>query len=99
MSLDRFSNIDEKNCLKRLKEIIIKEGVKLTKKMKKVKILLASTREPYNYLQAKSHGCSIITMPPNVINKISKFGKSLQDLSLDTVKKFLKDSKNSKFRI
>ena len=78
---------------------IIKEGVKLTKKMKKVQILWASTREPYNYLQAKNHGCSIITMPSNVISKISKFGKSLQDLSLDTVKKFLKDSKNSKFRI
>ena len=78
---------------------IIKESVILTKKMKKIEILWASTREAYNYTQAKKLGCSIITMPPSIINKIAKFGKSLKDLSLDTVKKFLKDSKNSNFRI
>ena len=32
---------------------IIKESVRLTKKLKNVKILCASTREAYNYLQAK----------------------------------------------
>ena len=78
---------------------IIKEGVKLTKKMKKVKILWASTREPYNYLQAKNCGCSIITMPAAIIEKISKFGKTYQELTLDTVKKFLKDSRDSNFKI
>ena len=78
---------------------IIKESVRLTKKIKKVEILWASTREAYNYIQAKDCGCSIITMPPSIIAKIPRFGKSLQDLSLDTVKKFLKDSKNSNFRI
>ena len=78
---------------------IIKESVSLTKKNKKIQILWASTREPYNFVQAKNLKCSIITMPPSIIEKISKFGKSLQHLSLDTVKKFLKDSKKSKFRI
>ena len=78
---------------------IIKKSVSLTKNMKKVEILWASTREAYNYTQAKNCGCSIITMPPSIIAKIPKFGKSLQELSLDTVKKFLKDSKNSNFRI
>ena len=78
---------------------IIKESVRLTKKLKNVKILWASTREAYNYLQAKNCGCSIITMPSSIIEKISKFGKSYQQLSLDTVKKFLKDSQNSKFKI
>ena len=78
---------------------IIKESVHLTKKMKNVEILWASTREAYNYTQAKNLGCSIITMPPSIIKKVSEFGKSLSDLSLDTVKKFLKDSKNSNFRI
>jgi transaldolase len=38
-------------------------------------------------------------MPPSIIEKITKFGKSLQDLSLDTVKKFLKDSRDSKYKI
>ena len=78
---------------------IIKESVRLTKKMKKVEILWASTREAYNYLQAKKYGCSIITMPPAIIQKISKFGKTYQALTLDTVKKFLKDSTDSNFKI
>ena len=78
---------------------IIKESVRITKRMKKVQILWASTREAYNYLQAKDSGCSIITMPASVIQKISKFGKSYQALTLDTVKKFLKDSRDSNFKI
>ena len=78
---------------------IIKESVRLTKRLKNVKILWASTREPYNYLQAKNCGCSIITMPAAIIEKISKFGKTYQELTLDTVKKFLKDSRDSNFKI
>ena len=78
---------------------IIEESVRLTNKMKKIEILWASTREAYNYLQAKRCGCQIITMPPNIIQKISKFGKTYEELTLDTVKKFLEDSKKSKFKI
>ena len=78
---------------------IIKESVRLTKKMKKVEILWASTREAYNYLQAKEYGCAIITMPPSIIQKIAKFGKTYNQLTLDTVKTFLKDSEDSNFKI
>ena len=78
---------------------IIKESVRLARKLKKVDILWASTREAYNYTQAKNCGCSIITMPPSIIQKISKFGASFQNLTLDTVKKFLNDSKDSNFKI
>ena len=78
---------------------IIKKSVYLAKKMKKVEILWASTREAYNYLQAKDCGCSIITMPSAIIEKISKFGKTYQELTLDTVRKFLKDSVKSNFKI
>ena len=78
---------------------IIKKSVILTKKLKNVEILWASTREAYNYLQSKNCGCSIITMPPSIIQKISKFGKTYQELTLDTVRKFLKDSKDSNFKI
>ena len=78
---------------------IIKKSVRLTKKIKNIKILWASTREAYNYIQAKDCGCSIITMPPSIIEKISNFGKSYEELTLDTVKKFLKDSKDSNFKV
>ena len=64
-----------------------------------MKILWASVREPYNYLQAAQLGCQIITIPPNIIEKIQKFGKSFNQLTVETVKTFLEDSKKSKFKI
>jgi len=75
------------------------ESIKLAKKFKNVQILWASTREPYNYIQAKQLGCHIITSPPSIIEKIEKFGKSFNKLTIDTVKTFLVDSKKSKFKI
>ena len=78
---------------------IFKKSIKLTKKFKNIEILWASTREAYNFLQAKNLRCEIITMPPKVIEKIKKFGKSFDVLTLDTVKGFLQDSRKSKFKI
>ena len=78
---------------------IIQKSVKITKKMKKIKILWASTREAYNYMQANNCKCEIITMPPKIIEKISKFGKSFRELTLDTVKTFYKDASEANFKI
>ena len=75
------------------------KSIKLAKKFKNVEILWASVREPYNYLQAKQLGCHIITIPPTVIEKIEKFGKSFNQLTIETVKAFLVDSKKSNFKI
>ena len=75
------------------------KSIKLAEKFKKVKILWASVREPYNYFQAKKTGCHIITVPPSIIEKIENFGKSYSQLTLDTVRTFLIDSKKSKFKI
>ena len=76
-----------------------KESIKLAKKFKNVEILWASTREAYNFIQAKELRCHIITVPPVIIDKIEKFGKSFEDLTNDTVKGFLVDSIKSKFKI
>jgi len=76
-----------------------KKSLKLAKNFKNVEILWASVREPYNYLQAKELGCHIITIPPAIIEKIEKFGKSFNRLTLETVKGFLTDSRKSRFRI
>ena len=76
-----------------------KKSIKYSKKFKNVEILWASVREPYNYLQAKQLGCHIITVPPNLIEKIEKFGKPFQKLTKETVVGFLKDSKKSRFSI
>ena len=78
---------------------IFKKSISLSKKYKNIEILWASTREAYNYIQAKQLNCNIITMPPKVINQISRFGKSLNAMTKETVKGFLKDSRKSKFKI
>ncbi len=75
------------------------KSISLAKKFNNVEILWASVREPYNYLQAKQLGCHIITIPPLIIEKIQKFGKSFNQLTQETVKAFLIDSKKSNFKI
>ena len=76
-----------------------KKSLQMAKKFKNVEILWASVREPYNFTQAKQLGCHIVTVPPSIIEKIEKFGKSFANLTNETVKGFLKDSKKSKFKI
>tara|TARA_Y100000590_G_scaffold8025_1_gene10132 strand:+ start:22603 stop:23325 length:723 start_codon:yes stop_codon:yes gene_type:complete len=78
---------------------IIKKSVSLCKKMKRTKILWASTREIYNLKQASDCGCGYITIPPKIIDKINNFGKSYKALTLDTVKKFYEDALNKNFKI
>ena len=75
------------------------KSIKFAKKFKNVEILWASVREPYNYLQSKQLGCHIITIPPAMIEKIEKFGKTFAKLTEETVKGFLEDSRKSRFRI
>ena len=77
----------------------IKKSIFYAKRFKHVKILWASVREPYNYIQANQLGCHLITIPPKIIDTIKNFGKSYQQLTLDTVNTFLNDSKKSKFKI
>ena len=78
---------------------IFKRSISLTKKNKNIEILWASTREAYNYIQAKQLNCNIITMPPKIINQINNFGKSFKSMTIDTVKGFLDDSKKSRFSL
>ncbi|MDC0940395.1 transaldolase family protein [Candidatus Pelagibacter sp.] len=75
------------------------KSINLAKKFKNVEILWASVREPYNFLQAKQLGCHIITIPPIIIQKIENYGKTFDQLTKETVKNFLIDSKKSNFKI
>ena len=79
--------------------MLSEKSLRLAKNYKNVEILWASVREPYNYIQAKQLGCHIITIPPAIIEKIQKFGKSFDQLTQETVKNFLIDSKKSNFKI
>ena len=77
----------------------IKKSLNYARPYKNVEILWASTREAYNFTNAKQLGCHIITVPPSIIEKIIKFGSSFSTLTISTVKAFLLDSKKSNFRL
>ena len=77
----------------------IKKSLNYAKSYKNVEILWASTREAYNFTNAKQLGCHIITAPPSIIEKIINFGNSFSTLTISTVKAFLLDSKKSKFKL
>ena len=77
----------------------IKKSLNYAKPYKNVEILWASTREAYNFTNAKQLGCHIITVPPSIIEKIIKFGNSFSTLTISTVNAFLLDSKKSKFKL
>ena len=61
------------------------------------KVLWASCRMSYDYILAQKCGADIITMQPNLANKIALFGKSSLEYSKDTVKGFFDDAKSSGF--
>lgn len=63
------------------------------------KILWASSREPFNLIQARRSMCDIITMTPQLISKVGQFGKSLDQFSLETVNMFYNDAKASQYTI
>ena len=77
----------------------LKKSILMSKKFRNIKILWASVREPYNFLQAKQIGCHLISVPPKIIEKIENFGKSFDQLTIETVSGFLRDSKKSNFKL
>jgi transaldolase len=64
-----------------------------------VKVLWASPREVFNIYEADKIGCHIITVTPDLINKLTLQNKNLKDYSLDTVKMFFDDAKASNYTL
>lgn len=64
-----------------------------------IKFLWASPREVYNLIDADECGADIITMTNDLIAKMDNFGKTLDQYSLETVKMFYKDAKDSGYTI
>ena len=80
-------------------KIIIKNSVRICKKYKNIKILWASTREPYNIVEAANSGCHIITASDDIISKIKNFNKDLNIYSKETVQMFYNDARSSGYKI
>lgn len=78
---------------------IIDEAIELSKVKPKSQILWASTREILNIFQADKAGCQIITVPHEILNKLSYLNKDLEEFSLETVEGFYKDSVLAGFKI
>ena len=78
---------------------MMSEAVKICKEKRNIEILWACTRELLNIFQANEVGCQIITVPHDILKKISLIGKNLNTLSLETVQMFLKDAFKAGFKI
>lgn len=59
-----------------------------------IELLWASTREVLNIAQADTVGCHIITVPFDILKKLSLLGKDLTALSLETVRMFKSDAES-----
>lgn len=79
---------------------LIRACAPLLEEQPKAELLWASTREVLNIFQAEEAGCKIITVPHDIIAKAVKMlGMSLDALSLDTVKTFVKDSTDAGYKL
>ena len=78
---------------------IVKTSVEMVKKLKNTEVLWASTREPYNIIQAEEIGCDVITIPYALIKKMDLFGKDLNEYSRETAETFFLDAVNSGYTI
>ncbi len=77
---------------------IMTEICKFVKGESRCKILWASPRMPYDYISAIECGAQIITMQLSQIKKLKMFGKNLEEYSLETVKQFYNDAKESGYK-
>ncbi len=77
----------------------MKKSISICKDKKNIEILWASTREIINIFQADKIGTHIITVPHEILKKLSGIGKELNQLSLETVKMFLSDATNAGYKI
>ena len=77
----------------------MKEAARIVQANPRTELLWASSRELLNIFQAQECGCHIITVTPEILSKVSLINKDLQELSLETVRKFLEDARFSGYRI
>ena len=77
----------------------MREAKRLLRKRPRARLLWASPRELLNVLQAEEVGCDIITVPPEMLRKLSLIGKDLQEYSLETVEMFHRDARAAAYRI
>lgn len=78
---------------------LMKEAALVCAQKEGVELLWASSRELINIFQAQECGADIITCTTAILEKLPMIGKDLEELSLETVQMFVKDSKDLGFSI
>jgi transaldolase len=76
---------------------IMAESLALLASNPRLELLWASPREVLNVAQAAALGCHIITVTNDLLAKLPGFGRSLEDVSLDTVRMFHDDAQRAGF--
>jgi transaldolase len=78
---------------------IMKKARQILYARPRAELLWASPRELLNIFQADSAGCHIITVPPEILSKLSLVGKDLANYSLETVSMFHRDAHAAAYHI
>ena len=73
------------------------EAVAVLAAYPRLELLWASPREILNVVQAAAVGCHIITVTHDLLAKLKGLGRSLEDVSLDTVRMFHDDAASAGF--
>lgn len=71
---------------------IMERSLDLLRSRERARLLWASPREVLNLVQADACGCHIITITTQILDKLSMLDRSLEEVSLDTVRMFHRDA-------
>jgi transaldolase len=71
---------------------LMAEALEILSPYPTLELLWASPREVLNVSQAESIGCHIITLTPDLLQKLDGLGRTLEEVSLDTVRMFHRDA-------
>lgn len=79
---------------------LMKESLQMLRELPAAELLWASVREVLNIFQAAQCGCHIVTVPHDILAKVTKLGgMDLAALSLDTVRMFHRDATGAGFKL
>lgn len=80
-------------------KLTFKETISAKGDKKNFQTLWASPREIYNLYEADQVGADLITITPQILNKINLNGKDLDQYSIETVQMFYNDAKKNNLEI
>lgn len=78
---------------------LMAEAVSLLRPHPNLELIWASPRELLNVIQADAIGCHVITVTPDILDKLKLIGKNLDAYSLETVRMFYTDAQKAGYAV